>query len=347
MYIPQIDVAGDSIQSYINGYGVTESGATTPQLSVTLPDQFIPLSLAFGPTGKLYVGGGYVNSPGVILVYAAGATGDAQPMAVYTGGTAGTFHLPTYLHVNSTGRLFVVSDDGTLEVFDGHAHSGDRPVQCITTLATNNTFTLGIGADREGNIYVSDWSNQQIDVFARGATGDAAPMRTITGTTTNAFGFMQAITADEEGNVYLANFNPFDDPFNAVGLRPGVNSYLQHRTQALLAPAVPSAMAAPQATPMNANNAFPWASSGIYVFSAGASGNVAPRAYIGGTETGVFEPEDIAVDEVANIYYTDWHGGTPTALAFHAGAKGNTGPAASFTSADITSNEPPVELGIY
>lgn len=53
---------------------------------------------------------------------------------------------------------------------------------------------------------------------------------------------------------------------------------------------------------------------------------------LSGAATRVNEPLVVATDELDNIYYADFEGGSPTIMMFAAGATGNVAPAKSMTS---------------
>ena len=61
--------------------------------------------------------------------------------------------------------------------------------------------SLAVNASKE--IYVSDYSQGKIFVFAAGASGNAAPIRTITGSATG-FAYIDPLALDSSGNLYVA-----------------------------------------------------------------------------------------------------------------------------------------------
>jgi len=331
----------DSYQCSVLTFPVTASGASaTPSATLTLPVGFDAYSLAVGPTGNLYVGGSYYDSgaPSQILIYAAGATGSAQPVSALTGGTPGTFDYPDFMTVNSQGKLFIMDDEYWVVGFNPGAQSGDLPQQFITTYETAHKFSWGIGADDAGNIYLADEDSGEMDVFAAGATGAATPIRTATNATAN-FYRIYGMAASHTGVVTVANWNYEDDPSYPYVARPG--SLLQHRN---LPPHLRQRLMArmqAKATVQQHPNTLPTAASGIYVFPAGASGATTPTVTLSGSATGIVEPENLATDAVGNIYYTDANTGyyndgqLPKVMVFSAGATGNVAPASSFTCSDF------------
>jgi len=305
-------------------FPATSTGSATPASTISMPSGFFAYSVATGPKGELYVGGDAGDGPGEILVFAAGATGSATPVTTITGGSSGTFDFPDFMTVNDQGQLFVMADDGSIEGFAANAASTDAPTQYITTYQTSDSFSYGIGADRNGNIYVDDIGGGVINVFAAGATGAATPSRTITAMNANSFGLLFSLTADADGNVMVASFNPADDPFQGVHSKfahPGHNFHLRHD----LATVLQQAKAHPDTAPTTAP-------TGLYVFSANATGAATPTSAITGSNTTVNEPESMTADALNNIYYVDNEGGNLTFMSFKAGATGNVAPSTSATS---------------
>jgi hypothetical protein len=330
MYVIQTAQNSDSVETdSVFVFPTNATGATAPAATLNLPSGFYAVSLATGPTGKLYVGGENGENPPQILVYAAGATGNASPVTTYTAGS-GTFSFPDFMTVNDQGQLFIMSDDDTIEGYAANASSSSAPAQYLTNYQTNREFSYGIGADHEGNIYVDVIDGGLINVFAAGATGSAEPSRTITGittgSTTNSFGLLFGITADADGNVMVVSYNPNDNPFEVVPAPHSSKLHLRHN----LNPGSELALKAHSDSPS------PMASTGIYVFAAGASGNATAVSAISGAKTTVNEPEGMTVDALDNIYYVDFEGGSPTLMSFKAGATGNVAPTTSFTSSGYT-----------
>jgi hypothetical protein len=325
MYVIQETYPGDVENDFIEVFTTTSNGATTPVSTLTLPVGYYAYSLAVGPTGKIYVGGNFDDDPSEIMVFDAGATGSATPIAVYTGGTPGTFDYADYMAVNDQGQLFIMSDDESIEVYAAGAASGDLPSQYITTYVNNDDFSYGIGADHAGNIYLTSDDNDEIDVIAAGATGNAAIARSITSTDNYSFTEVGGITADAAGDVIVANYNSDDDPFREVApVHAHRNSHLRHNLQ--------SHFHHTNGVPHNDGSA----PTAIFVFAAGASGAASPTSTITGSATTVNEPEDLATDALDNIYYSDYEGGTITLMMFATGATGNVAPNYSMTSTSYT-----------
>jgi sugar lactone lactonase YvrE len=106
------------------------------------------------------------NNTPAILEFTAGASGDCAPVRMIAGPHTAL----------------------------GTTWSSDWTIPTVT----------GIAFDSAGNLYVSNTQTNSILVYAPGASGDAAPIRTIGGAATGLSGPRQ-ITFDQNGNLWVAN----------------------------------------------------------------------------------------------------------------------------------------------
>ena len=312
------------------GYSTASPASTTPTTTLNLPEGFAIDSIATDTKGQLYVAGSTASSNSdSILVFPAGATGSASATTTLVGSATsnnGTFTYADYMSVNSKGQLFVFSDDYTVEVFAPGLTSSSVPAQYITWGTQNGNFSdvYNIASDGLGETFISDYDNNEIYVFAAGATGNAAPVRTITGTNVDTFREIWTMTADDAGNVYVVNWNSAD--------MPGVHATPHSRMAAHRRDGSSRHLAA---RPHSANPSGTL-STGIIVFPAGANGNVTPLRTISGSSTGVVYPAGLAVDAVSNIYYLDWNTNVGPYLMFSPTATGNVAPALSLSLSTLT-----------
>jgi hypothetical protein len=335
-------------------FSASATGSTTPTATLTLPSGFQAAAVVVGPQGQIYIGGALSAGDagyGQILEYPAGASGAATPSVTLNSASSGTFTIPLYMAVNSAGTLVVASEDGSLEAFASGFTASSTPTQYLTWGVNNGTssnfgdlgFATGIGVDTAGDIFCIDMGSGGIggvvDVFAAGATGATAPARQITGTNTNSFDEIYEIAVDGAGDVYVANYNPFNDPLAGNGqsspvtypASKGLLAMGQHR--------------ASQSVARPLDNSDPtYEPTGIIEFSAGAANNATPLKRIGGATaptnaTNIVEPIGLAVDGSSNLYYADANGGfysdanlSVLLEVFPPSATGNVAPAASITS---------------
>ena len=157
-----------------------------------------------------------------------------------------------------------------------------------------------------GFLYVANTGNR-ITVYSAGDTGNAAPTATIAGSNTR-LSFPWGITRDTTGRLYVVNLgtsgaspetvtvyapNAIGNvaPIRTIG---GSNTALHHVEGIAVD-------AAGQVYVANVRDAGTRGDS-ITVFAADASGNVAPRATIAGSNTGLNAPGSIALDAAGQLY---------------------------------------------
>jgi hypothetical protein len=121
--------------------------------------------------------------PGVIRIFPPGANGAVAPMRTISGGNTG-LSIPSQLAFDASDNLYVSNGDNVL-VFKRGASGNAAPIRKISGPSTGigNNFSLAV--DQGGQVYAtnfsSDFSEGSITVYAAGADGDAAPIRSITG----------------------------------------------------------------------------------------------------------------------------------------------------------------------
>jgi sugar lactone lactonase YvrE len=156
---------------------------------------------------------------------------------------------------------------------------------------------IGVAFDRAGNLYVvqdpGTQSPDSVAVYSPGASGNAVPIRTITGSNTGMSGaYFDAV--DSSGRLYVANaFGNGSVTVYAAGANgnaapiatiAGTNTGLFN--------------AAPEGIAVDSNGLIYVTTAGgnaILVFAANANGNVAPLRTIAGANTGLIDPRAIAV----------------------------------------------------
>lgn len=139
-----------------------------------------PQGLAVDTTGKVYVtnqGG----SGGYLTAYAPGSNGDRSPVQTIYDGSSLLF-VPSGVAVH--GSLLYVADQGdqTINEYSVSANGIVNPVNVISGLGS----PIGIAVDSLGRIYVTDGNS--VIVYAANATGNATPLRRITGSATRLNG---------------------------------------------------------------------------------------------------------------------------------------------------------------
>jgi len=195
-------------------YSSGSSGSAIPTKNIPNNDttqMWDPDGLAIGPNGQVIVG----EDNGGVATYTATANGSAAPEyyilgAFEIGGGLSTLNAAQSVAMGS-GNLYVFNwQDGTsdppIAIFPATATGNVAPSGSIGGPLTGIAFdgVGGIATDVSGNIYISNSSatGGSILVFAPTATGNVAPIRTISGSATQ-LGYLGGIQVDAAGNIYV------------------------------------------------------------------------------------------------------------------------------------------------
>ena len=133
-------------------------------------------SIAVDAAGLIYVGNA---EGGPILVFAADATGDAQPIRRI--GRAKEIGDATSLAVDASGTIYVADVTTTkgVLVYGPSAADGAPPDRVIAGPLTGLAAPSGIAVDSAGRVLVSEEHGLQdpgtVSIFASGASGNVAP----------------------------------------------------------------------------------------------------------------------------------------------------------------------------
>jgi len=323
------------------------SGPTTLLTAGTTPGMAVVTATSAGvsATATVAVTGGvagkslYVGSNGAagILVYAAGASGNATPTATIAGGNTGltgTFGIA----LDGAGNIYVANAGVpySITVYAAGASGNATPTATIAGGNTGLNFPFGIALDGAGNIYVTNQVSNSITVYAAGASGNATPTATIAGGNTG-LNSPAGIALDGAGNIYVTNVSLIS-PYSITVYAAGASGN-----------ATPTATIAGGNTGLNvpfgialdgagniyvANNG----ANNIIVFAAGASGDATPTATIAGGNTGLTGPFGIALDGAGNLYVTNH--GSDSVTVYAAGASGNATPTATIAGSNTGLNSP-------
>jgi hypothetical protein len=170
-------------------YPAGASGSAAPAQTWTTPE----LPFCLDALGKLYLTGS-----NTIHVYDSNQL-SAGPLRTIrtpstTGGGPASFSDPRAIAADPSGNIFVLNrsrlnaDDAVL-IFGASASGTTTPNSVITGPTTKLTQAYSIALDQQDNIYVGTQGPNGIAgiilVFAAGASGDAAPIRTISGPNTS------------------------------------------------------------------------------------------------------------------------------------------------------------------
>lgn len=273
----------------------------------------------------------YVANPSTFAVtgYAAGTNGNAAP-ALAIAGLNTDLDIPMGIARDAVGRVYVANQGtNSILVYAPGATGNAAPVDTIMGANTGLDMPWGIALDGAGHLYVvNDNTNTHatsITVYAAGATGNATPTATISGTNTR-LQVPEGIALDAAGRLYVTNNqNTAFSSYNAITVYAGgatgnvapVDSIVGDKT----------GLSTPVAIALDAGGliyvANYWNST-VTVYATGASGNVAPIDSIGGSNTGLYLPDGIAVDPVGHLVYVTNPSGSIT--VYGPNATGNAAP---------------------
>ena len=184
----------------IGTFPADASGDTSPSNVLSVGTSVDPVGIAADAAGNVYIANYIVgnNSSGQILVYAAGASGNALPIV-----TIDTPGIPYGVTLDASGNFYtsanVVTLDSSGEItasinqvveYPALSSSAVNPVKTIAGSATGLTFATGPQIDEAGNLYLfttitsgsgsAEVYTPEIVGFAPTASGNVKPGLTFT-----------------------------------------------------------------------------------------------------------------------------------------------------------------------
>lgn len=301
------------------------------------------------PAQLVFVGSGASRSSGqppFVFVFPSTANGNVAPLrSMSWSGEDGL--APIEIAVDSNCTLYATRDTtvGSFEIdkFPTTASGTATPSAALggnlTHLSNNCCNVPHVAVDSTGKIYVANAlptntpsPSPEVEVFAAGASGNVAPVATISGSNTGLSN-PWAVAIDASGKIYVLDRNAPSVLVFAAGANGNVSPVATITSGFTL----PVALALDSAGRIyvfdtEANLAC-FISGAIDVFAAGANGRVAPIRQIIGSNTLLTVCQTrvgIAVDSAGNIYVTNWDGptqtGTDPVLVFSSTANGNVAP---------------------
>jgi sugar lactone lactonase YvrE len=146
-----------------------------------------PIGIAVDSSRNVYVAS--AGQFGGVTVYAPGAHGDAKPLREIRGNKT-QIDNPVGIALDANGVTYVANGLGNqVNVYAAGAKGNVAPIRVIAGQHTELRLPVGIALDAAGNIYVADSTQgccpqNFIRVYAPGANGDVAPLRSIGGSNT-------------------------------------------------------------------------------------------------------------------------------------------------------------------
>ncbi|HVH32358.1 MAG TPA: NHL repeat-containing protein [bacterium] len=251
-----------------------------------------PYGVARDTAGRLYATVDGSNNS--IVVFAAGATGNASPVDTIAGSNT-ALNYPRGIALDAAGRLYVANSNfsgqgctpaacGSVTVYAAGAHGNAAPVDTIVGTNTGLDGPVGIVLF-SGQLYVANNVSNAITVYASTATGNATPTATLAGSNTGLAG-PQGIAFDAAGRLYVTNASSNSVTVYAAGAT-GNASPVATITGSNTGLSGPLGIALDAAGRVYVANE---SVNSVTVYAAGATGNASPVATIAGSSTGLNQP---------------------------------------------------------
>jgi len=233
---------------------------------------------------------------------------------------------PPCLYVPNLGYAGVPS---TVTVYPVGTTGNTAPSQYIHGSRTQLKSPEAVAVDSSRNIYVAQYGNS-VTIYAAGVTGNVAPTAVISGHKTGLDRPFGIALDPVNGDIYVANEDDSSITFYAAGSSGDVNP-LGTISGANTGLDYPLSVALDASGNIYVSNLYYPSGSGgsITVYPAGSVGNAAPTQTIGGSDTGLNVPLQLAVDSNLNIYVANNPGSSrqePSVAVYAAGANGNVAP---------------------
>ncbi len=299
----------------------------------------------------LSVRAGFVVSFALMLLTACGGGGSSS-----STGTTTTTPPPT---TTGSASVYVIQNpamfgtgSGTILQFSANASGSATPSSSSVTGPANTSFNA-VATDGAGNLYVAYTGPSNpggIAVYSAGATGSAAPVRTLPANTTTGVTAVDGLATSSAGEIFVGEDYGGVQAFSAAAtgsVAPSRRILGAFETGGGL-----STIGTADAVAVDASDTLYVINQGspggqpILAFAPTATGNVAPLYSIGGALTGlsVGSLGGIATDGSGNLYVSVVSVGgvgpnlvyTGSILEFAAGSKGNVAPTRTITGALTT-----------
>jgi sugar lactone lactonase YvrE len=216
----------------------------------------------------------------------------------------------------STGQISGTPTTAGTSTFKVQATDSSTP----TPMTATSTLTLTVNPGVTAAVFVTDAGYSAVQSFALGATGNVAPLTSIT---SSALDGTSAVAIDASGTVYVANSLSNAITEFGYGATGNVTP-----TTTIVGPATglsyPSGLTIDSSGRLYVAN---YTGDTITVYAPGASANATPIATISGANTGLVGPYGLAVDSSGNLWVANLSNDTLT--RYPAGANGNVTPTAT------------------
>ena len=188
------------------------SGASAPAvtLSATADSLDNAFSIAFGPSGALWVANSGNNTVVEFTPAQLAATGAPTP-AVTLSAVGTSLNSPDGLAFDSAGDLLVMNfpSNTVVEFTPGQLAATGAPTPAATLSATADTLDdpTGLAFDHSGDLWAVNTDNNTVVEFsaAQLSTRSATPAVTLSATTGDSLGQPEGLAFDHSGDLWVAN----------------------------------------------------------------------------------------------------------------------------------------------
>jgi sugar lactone lactonase YvrE len=224
---------------------------------------------------------------GKILVYAVGAHGDVKAVRSVKGSKTLLTGL-TDVALDADDNLYVpTSYRNTVNVYAAGASGDAPPIRQISGSNTGLSSPVSVAVDADGDLYVTNVNQNEppfrITIYAAGANGNVAPLRTIAGSNT-LLAYPYGIALDSAQNIYVANSSNAGCVSSVVVYAAGSNGNVAP-TQAIAGPNTGLNCSTGIAVDATDNIYVANWPGTVTIYAAGATGDVAPIQTITGRDT--------------------------------------------------------------
>ena len=325
----------------------------------------IPITLsAYDEGGALIVGTyatpipiGLIDPSGATSLSSASVSSSSQPITLNYNGSAnftraqiqsmlaaGAVQSHDTIYATTPSLIYVSSPfSNAIYAYPIAGKAATPPTLTIAGSATQLNNPEGFTYDAAGNLYVLNApaaGTHSITIYAPGASGNVAPLRTIAGLKTQLNLAYGDIALDPARDIVVHSlkavlrFSPTANgnvaPASAItGLNAPIANGMAFDAAGdlylIAAAAVPSDL-----------------TGNLLVFAPGAQGAAVPMRKIGGSATGIINALGVRLDAAANMYVIDndsnmtfWPSSTAI-TKFPAGSQGNIAPATALSGPDAS-----------
>ncbi|MGA7341639.1 MAG: hypothetical protein WBE72_15850 [Terracidiphilus sp.] len=257
-----------------------------------------------------------------------------------TGGNGGGTTTPAAaknIYVIQNSLTFPLTPGSILQ-FSATTSGSVSPQNTIIPPAAGDDLQ-GLATDAQGNVYVATRTQSASTLleYAPGANSTATPIRSIPGNNTTMMWNPDGLAISSSGQIVVGQDNG-----GVATYSPAANGNVAPEYYILGAYQIGGGLSTLNAAEEVAESSgnlyvFNWGVAGppIAIFSATASGNVAPTGTIGGSLTGLSSVGGVATDSAGNVYITTTGAGGGKIEVFAPTATGNVAPIRTISSSEL------------